>query len=135
MHEAHDNAKSRGFHPPVVRQASDYAREFLDNHRSGSTFHDLAEMFQRALDEKPRAEAQLIALEHSELSEALEAIRAGNPESLKIAPFSQVEEELADLVIRVCDHAATEGYDLAGAVLAKMAYNRSRPRMHGGKKF
>lgn len=80
-------------------------------------------------------EAISLALMHSELSEALEAYRHSNPASAKIPGFSHVEEELADLVIRVMDHGKARSHDVAGAVLAKMAYNASRPRQHGGKPY
>ena len=75
-----------------------------------------------------------LCLMHSELSEALEALRHGNPPSEKIPEFTHVEEEIADLLIRVMDEAATQKWDIAGAIDAKMAYNKGRPFKHG-KKF
>lgn len=82
-----------------------------------------------------RNEGELIALIHSELSEALEALRHGNPPDDKIPAFSGVEAELADVIIRIMDMAVAKGYRVGEAVIAKMAYNRTRPYMHGGKKF
>lgn len=79
--------------------------------------------------------AEKIALVHSELSEALEGLRQGNQSSDHIPEFSQVEEELADVIIRVADFAAAYEYDVAGAVIAKAAFNRTREFRHGGKKF
>jgi len=76
-----------------------------------------------------------IALMHSELSEALEGYREGNPPAEKLDGFSQVEEELADLVIRIMDHGAAHQYRIAEAMLAKMDLNRKRPHKHGGKLF
>lgn len=43
----------------------------------------------------------MMALLHSEVSEAFEASRHGNPPDDKIPKFSGIEAELADLVIRV----------------------------------
>jgi hypothetical protein len=44
-----------------------------------------------------------------------------------------VEEELADGVIRMADIAGIYGIDLDWHVAAKMAYNRTRPYLHGKK--
>jgi len=42
--------------------------------------------------------------------------------------------ELADVIIRVADLAGALGIDLETVITEKFAYNRSRSRMHGGKK-
>ena len=76
-----------------------------------------------------------IALMHSELSEALEAMRHGNPPSDHIPEFSGVEEEFADVLIRMLHRCAESGWDLGLALMAKMAYNKMRPYKHGGKAF
>jgi NTP pyrophosphatase (non-canonical NTP hydrolase) len=85
--------------------------------------------------EADRNEGELIALMHSELSEALEGLRHGNPPSDHIPAFSAVEEEFADVVIRIMDHAAAKGYRVGEALEAKLAFNQTRPHRHGGKAF
>jgi len=71
----------------------------------------------------------------SELSEALEAIRHGNPPDSHIPKFSGFEAELADVVIRAMTLAESNDLRLAEAIVAKMVYNRKRPYRHGGKRF
>ena len=69
----------------------------------------------------------ILALIHSEVSEALEAFRNNDPKNF--------EEELADIIIRVLDCAGGLGFDLEAAVRLKMEKNRKRPFRHGGKRL
>lgn len=84
--------------------------------------------------EKDRNDGECIALMHSELSEALEGLRKPG-RSDKIPEFSQVEEELADVMIRIGDYCEAHGLRLTEAIRAKMDYNAGREHKHGGKKF
>ena len=85
-------------------------------------------------DEPERNKAECIALMHSELSEALEGLRHGDPPSDKIPEFTSSEEELADCIIRILDYAAWQKLRLGPAIVAKLAMNRTRAYRHG-KKF
>lgn len=73
--------------------------------------------------DKPREFGTLIALIHSELSEALEADRR--------LDGAGVAEELADVVIRVADLCSGYGLYLEDAIINKMAINKQRPHKHG----
>ncbi|MFA5144661.1 MAG: hypothetical protein WC723_01450 [Candidatus Omnitrophota bacterium] len=77
--------------------------------------------------EEERNEGELIALMHSELSEALEAMRNRHAEAA-------IAEELADCCIRIFDYCGAKNIDLEGALLKKIEYNKTRPYRHG-KKF
>ena len=101
--------------------------------------------------ENPPEFGTAIALIHSELSEVLEEMRAGN----KIRPGSPVPMtyysgggyvasaptkccqkpegvaiELADAVIRIADLCGHMGIDLESAIDLKMKYNEGRPFKH-----
>ncbi len=74
------------------------------------------------------------ALMHSEISKALEGLRHENPKSEHIPNFSALEEEMADLIIRVLDFTEFHKLDLGGAIIEKMKFNETRPYKHD-KKF
>lgn len=117
---------------PAVRQGMFiWAFEMIaeDAHRN-AVVHDFWSDYEGI---KPEiAQAAQIALIHSEVSEALEYIRHGNGMSDHIPGFLGVEEEYADTVIRCMDTSVGHGWaGFAAAIIAKMAFNATRPIRHG----
>jgi NTP pyrophosphatase (non-canonical NTP hydrolase) len=77
--------------------------------------------------DEPRETGTLLALIHSEVSEALEADRKGDAENFV--------EELADVCIRIFDLCGAKEIDLEAAILKKMERNKGRSYKHGGKAY
>lgn len=83
---------------------------------------------------------EVIALMHSELSEALEAHRRDLMDD-KLPNRPGMEVEFADCIIRILDTAAALDLDVAGAIIEKNRFNRTRAdhklaaRAAGGKKY
>lgn len=89
-----------------------------------------------------RNDGEMIALMHSELSEALEALRKEPPNSgsysvmdSHLPKLPAIVVELADTVIRIMDFCQARGLNLGQAIVAKHEYNVARMYKHGGKKF
>lgn len=88
-----------------------------------------------------RNRGELLMLMVSELSEAFEGLRKNKADD-HLPQRASVEVELADCLIRLFDMAGAYGYDLAGAMAEKIAYNAARAdhkpenrAKPGGKKF
>ena len=103
--------------------------------------------------EEERTFGELIALCHTELSEAFEEIRKGktpwetyysHKDESGVEKFyannptgefkpEGVPAELADCVIRILDMCEHYEIDLEKVILEKHKYNQKRPYKHGGK--
>ncbi len=110
--------------------------------------------------EEERSFGDIIALCHSELSEALEEHRNGrkpNDTYYKCSAGQTYDDcplrdgdsvvccdcgptkpegtpsEMADVIIRILDYCGKEGIDIDEAIHIKHEYNKSRPYRHGGK--
>ena len=97
--------------------------------------------------DEERSFGEIIALCHSELSEALEEYRDGKPMvyydcfcDSKVTPCNHQGEkpegiaiELADCIIRILDYCGHAGIDIEEAIKVKHEYNKTRPYRHGGK--
>lgn len=83
---------------------------------------------------------EVVALMHSELSEALEADRKGLMDD-KLPHRDGREVEFADCIIRILDTAAALGLDVPGALIEKNRFNARRAdhklaaRAAGGKRY
>lgn len=88
-----------------------------------------------------RNKGEMIALIHSEISEAMEGERKNlMDDHLPHRPMAEVE--MADAVIRIMDYCGRWGYDIGGAIIEKIEYNKNRAdhkienrKKEGGKQF
>ncbi len=72
---------------------------------------------------------------HSELSEAFEGARSGDPEDKDIKGFSSVEVQLADVLGVLMDIQAEYGLRIGSALLAKMDFNNTQRGYLHGREF
>lgn len=100
-------------HPIEINDLVDRAYKTAKEHG----FHDPMPTF-----------GDLVALCHSELSEMLEEFRKDGHTKTEA-----IEEEAADVCIRLFDMAGIYGWDLQQAIYNKMAKNQEREYRHGGK--
>lgn len=77
---------------------------------------------------------EMVALLHSEVSEAMESYRRGDPLSFeKDGKPEGIASEFADIMIRLGHYSRLLKIDLEQEVKDKLEYNASRPYRHGNK--
>lgn len=95
--------------------------------------------------DKERNVGELLMLVTSELGEAMEAHRKGkfangHEMGSAYATYEEwfrnhykdtFEDEIADAIIRLLDLSAGLGIDIEKHIDAKLAYNKTRPKLHG----
>lgn len=142
--KCHQNSKDKGFWDEG-RTVTEVSSERGDN----LMWHETSTSYKT----KPWNLGEKLALVHSELSELFEAWRKGivhsdkditilDP-SYKPLPgqiqdgtrrITAIEEEVADVFIRMFDLCGKLDIDVGRVILAKMEYNKGRPHLHGGRK-
>lgn len=89
--------------------------------------------------EKEVTVPEMIALIHSEASEALESFRSNEPVSFTredkngFMKPEGIASEFADIMIRIGHYAALLNIDLEAECINKLDYNMTRGYRHGGK--
>lgn len=104
-----------------------------------NTFNEWAkEIHKNAVEhgwwDEPRSFGEIVALCHSELSEALEEYRQANPIFYeKNGKPEGIATEMIDCMIRILDWCGYAGINVDEVLAKKHEFNKSRPYKHGGK--
>lgn len=83
--------------------------------------------------DSPRPLTETTMLVVTELAEAIEEERAGNPDQW-VSPNGKpegVDVELVDALIRLLDILGSRGVDIDAVLGSKLAYNKTRGYRHG----
>lgn len=129
----------------IEHQREEYVttvRDVIDNYLNRWADEVHATAVQKGWYESTRTPGELLALIHSEVSEALEEFRNGKPYLYYSEQGGGQRPkpegwgvELIDAVIRILDmiRALEPSADIDAVKRAKMSFNATRPHRHGGK--
>lgn len=112
--QIHKNAVEKGFWDTFVE-----IEDQLDNYVEDGEMNEVMKL----LKHRVHYISTKLCLVHSEVSEALEALRIDDMDNFR--------EELADVVIRVMDMSEALGIDLEKEIQKKIEHNAGRAKMHG----
>ena len=103
-------------------------------------FNDLQEVVHDANKkkgywDKPYNDCEKLCLIHSEVTEAMEAVRYGNPKDKQLPQHSNLEVELADIIIRIMDYAGGKNFKLGQIITDKIKFNETRNIKNESKLF
>lgn len=115
------------------------ASEMVHQNAINKGFNTDGTLIGEAVDEYVREGTNLIVEEASELTKARRKRQLNSPcdkadqmIALGLEPLTCIEEEYADILARTLGQMAQLGIDPERALRIKMAYNATRPHMHGG---
>ena len=96
------------------------------------------EIHQTAIDhgwwEYDRDPLHIMMLIVTELAEAAEGYKQGNPNDSHLPEYPSIDVEIIDVIIRCLDYLGHRGTPAGNVLIAKMNYNKQRPYRHGDKK-
>jgi hypothetical protein len=133
--EAFRIAKEHGFKDASIGEDvalfHSEASELLEDHRDGSA---PTEVWYEIKTPAYHGNGAPMMVGGKQLTVAVRSPLSTTTEGHFIKPCG-IPSELADIVIRVLHFSGKHGIDIEKAVVEKMAYNESRPYLHGGKKL
>lgn len=103
---------------------------FIDSYNALAQEHHL-NMVAKGFWDKERNVSESLMLIVTEIAEACEADRHGNPPDDKIPTFNGMEAELADAILRIMDLGQGLGLRVADALVVKLQFNKGRAMRHG----
>lgn len=133
--QAYDIAHSKGWHSipatfgdrlALCHSELSEALEAFREH-DNEAFNAFEKLYKSKTSGLPTRSRMEFVMVRGEDGEMKEEVQLNKPEG--------VWSELADTVIRIAHMCHIYGIDLEDAIEQKMAFNRTRPYLHGGKKL